>query len=76
MPVDDLGYLLWRPENGDISEVATLRPGLGVDEADEVDAVLGMLEELPTDQLAYFPGADDHCVLDVCRTPARKRPCG
>ncbi len=43
--------------------------GLGIDEADEVDPVLRMLEELAADQLADVPGADDDRVLEV-REPA------
>ena len=38
---------------------------LGVDEADEVDPVLGMLQELPPDQLSDLPRADNHSVLLV-----------
>ena len=38
---------------------------LGVDEADEVDPVLGVLQELPPDQLSDLPRADNHSVLLV-----------
>ena len=38
--------------------------GLRVDEADEVDPVLAVLEELARDELAHVAGADDHRVLE------------
>ena len=74
MPVDELGDLLRRPENGQVSEVTALLPRVGIDEADEVDVVLGMLEEFATDQLADLAGPDDHRVLDVRRLPASECP--
>ena len=40
-------------------------PRHGVDEADEVDPVLGVLEELARDELADVAGADDDRVLEV-----------
>ena len=38
---------------------------LVVDEAHEVDAVFGVLEQLARDELANVPGADDDGVLDI-----------
>ena len=74
MLLDDLADLLRRPENGHVPEVAALFPGLGIDEADEVDAVLGMLEELATDQLTDLAGSDDDRILDVRRLATRECP--
>src|SRR5436309_9388692 len=76
MPVDYLRDLLGRPEDRQVAEVSALLPGLGIDEADEVDVVLGVLEELPADQLADLASPDNHRVLDVRRLPARERPGG
>ena len=44
-----------------------------VDEADHVDPVLGMLEELARDQLTDPAGADDHRVVDVRQTTVTER---
>ena len=50
-------------------------PRLGVDEADEVDPVLGVLEQLARDELADVAGADDDGVLEV-RGLRRQQRCG
>ena len=42
-----------------------------VDEADEVDAVLGVLQELPRRELPDVAGADDDRVLEVERAAPR-----
>src|SRR5256885_16139431 len=44
---------------------------LGIDETDEVDAVLRVLEDLATDELADVSGSDDHRVLEVSDRPTR-----
>jgi hypothetical protein len=49
---------------------------LGVDKADQVDPVLGMLKELSPDQLADLPRADDHRILLVCNAAAAERARG
>ena len=80
LDVEDLHHLrelLETAEQCDVSEV--LRPllGVAVHEADEVEAVLGMLAELLRDELAHVSRADDYRVLDVGevlpRNPARDR---
>ena len=43
---------------------------IGVDEPDDVDAVLRMLDELASDQLSDLAGADDDAVLDVGQAPS------
>ena len=65
------------PHAADDREVADVRPPLGrvvVDEADDVEAVLGMLEELLRDQLADAARSDDQRVLDVGRRSSHERP--
>ena len=47
-----------------------------VDEADEVDAVLRVLEELARGELADLPRADDQGVLQVQRAPPSERTRG
>ncbi len=44
-------------------------PRVVVHETDEVDAVLGMVEKLPADQLADLPGAHNEGVLQVAELP-------
>ncbi len=56
------------------SDAAILR--LGVDEADEVDPVLGMLQDLAAEQLADVAGADDDAVLNVREAQPRGRARG
>ena len=51
--------------------MALLRPR--VDEADEVEAVLGVAQELARDALADVARADDDRVLQVERVPAADR---
>ena len=75
---DESRQLLGRPEHGQIAEPRRRRSvGSRVDEADDVDAVLGVLEELAGDELPDLAGADDDGVLEVarrvaCRSPARR----
>ena len=53
------------PSNGTVREVVTPRARMVVDEADDVDAVLGMLAQLARDELTDVARADDDRVLDV-----------
>ena len=46
-------------------EIDTRLPGIGIDEANEIDSVLRMLEQLASDELAHVAGADDDGVLEV-----------
>ena len=57
----------------EVLELGPARPRVRVDEADEVDAVLRVLEELPRRELADVAGADDDRVLQVERTAPRDR---
>src|SRR5204863_1324408 len=61
----DLDEVVDTSEHGDSTDVAPQVLRLRVGEADEIDAVLGMLEDLAGDQLPDVAGADDHGVLDV-----------
>ncbi len=70
---DDLGQPIGRPDEGEVLELGPARPRVRVDEADEVDAVLRVLEELPRRELADVAGADDDRVLEVERTAPRDR---
>ena len=65
--VHDRREPLGRTEQRDVFESGIRLLRLSVDEADEVDAVLGMLLELPRDLLADVTCADDDRVLDVLR---------
>ena len=47
-----------------------------VDEADEVDAVLGVLQDLARDELAHLAGADNDRVLHIGDSRAADRACG
>ena len=53
------------PRTASDSRSSRTVPRLRIDEPDEVDAVLGMREQLAGDQLADFSGADDQRVLQV-----------
>ena len=59
------------PSTCEVAEVGAQLLRLGVDEADEVDAVLRMLEQLAGDQLADVPGADDRRVFWTYADAAR-----
>ena len=71
---DDLGEPIGRPDEGKVLELGPTWPRARVDEADEVDAVLRVLEELSRRELADIAGTDDDRVLKVERTASRKRP--
>src|SRR4051794_15741215 len=62
--LDDLAQPVGRPEDGEVlGQVVAPHLGAAVDEADDVEAVLRMLEELAGDQLADVAGAEDERVL-------------
>ncbi len=62
---DELRQLAHLAEHGELVEVVAALAWVLVDEADEVDAVLRMLQQLVRDALPDVPGADDDGVLDV-----------
>ena len=70
---DDVAQAVGRPDERQVLELGTARPRMRVDEADEIDAVLGVLEELPRSQLSDVARADDDRVLEVERAAARAR---
>ena len=72
---DDLADLVRRSEDAHIPQIAARLPWAGIDEADQVDPVFRMLEQLATDELANLTRADDERVLDVGRLPACESPC-
>ena len=74
MLLDDLAQLGRRAEDRDAVQLLPQLLGLRVDESDEIDPVLGMLEQLAPDQLADVPSPDDHGVLDVSGPTARDCP--
>ena len=70
---DDLRQAVGRSDERQVLELGPSRPRVRVDEADEVDAVLRVLEELPSRELADVAGAEDDRVLKVERTAPRDR---
>ena len=73
--IDDLRKAIRPAENREmLREVGTPHLRSGVNEADNVGAVLRMLDELAADQLADVPCADDHCVLLICPGPSAGSP--
>ena len=72
----------WRTSSGSSAGVAEHREPLVVaallrvvvDEADRVDPVLGVLEQLPADELPDRAGADDDAVLDERDAAPRDQP--
>ena len=56
---DDLADLVRRSEDAHIPQIAARLPWAGIDEADQVDPVLRMLDQLATDELANLTRADD-----------------
>ena len=70
---DDLGQAVGRPDEGEVLELGPPWPRMRVDEADEIDAVLGVLKKLASSELADIAGADDDRVLEVERTAPRDR---
>ncbi len=70
---DDLGEAIRRPDEREVLELGPPRPRVRVDEADEVDAVLRVLQELARRELADVAGADDDRVLEVERAAPRDR---
>ena len=70
------GSCVRRAEEGQVLEIDARLAGLGVDEADEIEAVLRVLEQLARDELADVAGADDDGVLEVEDAPPADRPGG
>ena len=62
--------LVGRAEQRQLFEAGAPLLGLRVDEPDDIDAVLGMLEEFPRDGLTDLACPDDERVLHVHRVPA------
>ena len=56
-------------------EIHTWRARPEVDEADQIDPVLRVLEQLPGHELAHVACADDHRVLQIGDVPAAEAPC-
>ena len=71
---DELREPVGRAEDAQVLDLGAARLRLRVDEADEVDAVLGVLEDLAPQQLADVAGPDDDAVLDVREAEAGGRP--
>jgi hypothetical protein len=65
VPVDDLVELVCSTENGERSEVFAAFFGVVVDEADDLESVFGMSEELLRDQLADVACAQDDRLLAI-----------
>ena len=62
---DDLRQLRRPAEDVEVRKPVDPLPRVLVHEADDVDPVLGMLQELPGDALSDVAGADDERVQDV-----------
>ena len=73
---DERGDVVRRAEDRDAVEVGAHALRIGIDEPDQPDPELGMLAELPPDELADVAGAHDQRVLDVALAVARERPRG
>ncbi len=72
--LDELRQLLGRAEHGQVAEALLALARVLVDEADHVDPVLGVLQQLARDLLPDVAGADDERVLDVGVRTAAERP--
>ena len=70
---DDLRQAVGLSDERQVLELGPPCPWVRVDEADEVDAVLRVLEELPSRELADVAGTEDDRVLKVERTASRDR---
>ena len=68
----ELPQLLRAAQHRQMIEIVAPLLGLGVDEADEIDAVLVVVEDLARGQLAHVAGADDDRVLQVGRAPVAR----
>ena len=73
---DEIEQVAGIAEEREVLEARLALLGIGIDEADEVDAVLGMFQELPGDGLADVAGAHDDRVLQVGEVAPAIRPCG
>ena len=69
---DDLADLVRLPEQFGRLQIAAHLLRRRVDEPQQVDPVLGVVEQLAPDQLPDVTRADDHRVLDVGRIAARQ----
>src|SRR3954451_23603468 len=65
----DLGDLSRRPEDRQLLDVVADLLRLRIDEAEHAEAELGVLEELPRDELPDLAGPDDDRLLRVRRAP-------
>jgi len=72
--VHELGEPVGPAEHGDVRQVAAQLLRLVVDEADEVEPVLRMLQELAAYELPDVTCADDDRVLEVRDAAAARRP--
>ena len=70
---DEVRQLLRPSEDGQVAETVVALAWIRVDEADDVDAVFRVLEQLSGDELADLAGADDQRVLLVAAEPFAQR---
>ena len=70
---DDLVKRSGCAEQREVLELGPAVARMRVDEADEVDAVLGVLQELARGELADVTGAEDDRVLEIERAAPRNR---
>ena len=75
MLVDDRRQVIRRAEQRQAGQIVVPHLRLGVDEADEIQTVFGMAQQLAGDALPDVAGAEDERVLLVERTPAAERAC-
>ena len=71
---DDLGQIGGLAEDRQVAEVLVALARVLVDEADHVDAVLGVVEQLPRDPLPDVARPDDQRVLRVGVGAAGRSP--
>ena len=72
----ELGDLVRGAEDGNAVEVGAHALRVGIDEADEPDAELGVLPQLASDELTDVARPDDQRVLHVPGAAPRERACG
>ena len=61
--LQDLRQVVGRSQHRHVGQLLMQRQRVGVDEPDQVEAVVGLSHHFPRDLLTHQPGADDHRVL-------------
>jgi len=72
---DDLADVFRGPKDRQITEITPSLLGRVVDEADQIDPIFRMLQELPANELTDVSGPHDQRVLHVRGLAARQPAC-